>query len=164
MSGNSGSYLFSYNSKNTLNRMMFDSTRRRREGFENTVASPVQEKSGLTPKNSLLARRTPLQRRSFQGNDIDDPQDREIQFRYMFILILWRHIKVTSSPMPYKTSPDDAYMRQNESILVSPRLPGRIHFADQAPASPTTEAFRMASIYPLFHFSAFQTHIVELRR
>lgn len=61
--------------------MMFDNNRRRREGFENTAGSPVQGKSGLMAKNSLLGRRTPLQGRSFKENDIDDSQEREIQFR-----------------------------------------------------------------------------------
>lgn len=78
----------------------------------------------------------------------------------MFVLILRRRIKVTSCPMAYKTSPDDAYMRQNESILLSPgggsRLQDRIHLVDQSLASPPTEAFRMVGIYPLSYFSRSQ--------
>jgi hypothetical protein len=158
MSGNSGPYLFSYNSKNTLNRIIFDSNRRRREGFENANASPAPAKSNLTPTkpsgSSLLGRRTPLQTRSFQSlcHDIDEvQQEREDQLFLLKSISVWTYLTVTSSSMAYQAAPDDAYMRQNESILLSPggrpSFQAGIHVSDQSLASPPTVS---VSVFLLF--------------
>ena len=75
--------MFSYNSKNTLNRIIFDSNRRRREGVENAAPAPslVEAKPGKSPAASLLGRKTPSQARSFQSNfcnSVDEVQQQRM--------------------------------------------------------------------------------------
>jgi len=142
--------MFPYNSKNTLNRLIFDSNRKRREGVENASASPP--KSNPTPKrpaaSSLLGRQTPLQTREFQSSfchDADEVQQIR-EFRSFLIHALLTYIiqSVTSSPM----AANGAYMRQNESIVVSPggkdMLQAGWHAADQLLASPPIEMVRVS--------------------
>jgi len=149
MSANSGPFLFSYNSKNTLNRLIFDSNKRRKEGLENS--SSAQPASNPTRKrsapSSLSGRKTPLQTRVSQNSfcpDADEVQHiREFQFP-LSSLPDGLDPTVTSSPMQ---SVNDAYMRQNESILVSSggrdTLQAGRHVTDELLASPPAESVEM---------------------